>query len=321
MTYLSQREAFGRALQKYGYQNDRVVVLDADTSSSTMSKYFAEEFPDRFINVGIAEPCMVDVAVGLALAGYIPIINAFAALLSLRAVEQIRTNVAYAETNLKIIAGYSGISDYKDGPTHHSIMDIGIMRMMPNMTVIVPADEVEIQKWLPIIAEYKGPVYFRLSREGGEVVHSNNSVFEIGKGLILKDGSDVCIITNGTILSRSLQAANMLMKEGINATVVEMPCVKPLDNDLLLLLAEKNQAFVTIEEHSIFGGLGGAIAEFVSSTIPIPLLRLGIRDSFSRTARDHAALLDFSGLSVNDIAETCKKAIEMKTAKRFFQPV
>lgn len=321
MTNLSQREAFGRALLMYGYQNKKVVVLDADTSSSTMSKYFADEFPDRFINVGIAEPCMVDVAVGLALAGFIPVINGFAALLSLRAVEQIRTCVAYAETNVKIIAGYSGVSDFKDGPTHHSIMDMGIMRMMPNMTVIAPADEVEIRKWLPIIAEYRGPVYFRLSREGSDIIHSNDSNFEIGKGIILEQGSDVCIITNGTILTRNLQAADVLKQEGISATVVEMSCIKPLDGDLLLAMADKHRAFVTVEEHSIYGGLGGAVSEFLSSTIPIPLLRMGIRDCFSRTALNYSDLLDFSGLGVGDIVKTCKKAIEMKTLNRDFHLV
>ncbi|MFW5713944.1 MAG: transketolase family protein, partial [Brevefilum sp.] len=171
MNVISQREAFGKALRDFGEKSKEIVVLDADTSCSTMSKYFAEAFPDRFINVGIAEPCLVDTAVGMALGGFIPFVNAFSALLSLRALEQIRTCVAYANTNVKLAASYAGLSDYKDGPTHHSIMDIGIMRMMPGMTVIVPADEQEIKAWVPVIAEHRGPVFLRLSRAGTEKVH------------------------------------------------------------------------------------------------------------------------------------------------------
>ena len=314
MGFISQREAFGMALLEYGHKDPNVVVLDADTSSSTMSKFFADTFPDRFINVGIAEPCLVDVAVGMALGGFIPFINAFAALLSLRALEQIRTCIAYANTNVKIIAGYAGLSDYKDGPTHHSIIDIGIMRMIPGMTVIVPADEEEIKEWVPIIAAHSGPVYFRLSRSGNEIIHNTKPKLQIGKGLVLKEGTDVGIIATGSMVIRSLRAAGELEKEGINAAVIEMSSIKPIDEELILETAEKTGALVTAEEHSIYGGLGGAVSEIISEKSPVPIMRVGIRDMFTCTAPDPESLMDAFGMSVIDLVVAGKHAIEKRLA-------
>jgi len=312
MDYISQREAFGRAMVEYGSKNQNVVVLDADTSSSTMSKYFAEKFPDRFFNVGIAEPCLVDVAVGMALGGFTPFISAFAALLSLRALEQIRTCVAYANTNVKIIAGYAGLSDYKDGPTHHAILDIGIMRMMPGMTVIVPADEKEVREWIPIIATHKGPVYLRLSRSGNEIIHSSTPKLQIGKGLVLKEGTDVGIIAAGSMVIRSLRAAEKLEKGGISTAVINMPSIKPIDEELILKTAEKTGALVTAEEHSICGGLGGAVSEIITEKNPVPLMRIGIRDEFARTAPDPESLKDAFGMSVVDIVDAGKRAVKKR---------
>ena len=186
MGNVSMREAYGRALAEYGELNQNVVVLDADTSSSTLSNFFAKKFPQRFINVGIAEPCMVDVAVGMALEGMIPFVNGFAALLSLRALEQVRTCICYAQTNVKLAASYAGVSAFKDGPTHHSITDIAIMRSLPEMTVIVPADSVEAASWVPTLAKYDRPVYFRLSRAVTVPVHQEGLHLDIGKGLILR---------------------------------------------------------------------------------------------------------------------------------------
>jgi len=312
MGFLSHREAFGRSLQEYGGINKHIVVLDADTSSSTMSRIFAERYPERFINVGIAEPCLIDVSVGMALGGYIPFVNAFSALLSLRALEQIRTCIAYANMNVKIAAGYSGLSDFKDGPTHHSIMDIGIMRMLPGMTVIVPADEIEIKEWIPIIAEYEGPIYFRLSRAGSEVVHKTKPILEIGKGIVLREGDDVCIIAVGLMVSRCLQASELLAEKGVSVSVVEMPSIKPLDEELILDMASKTKAFVTAEEHSIIGGLGGAVAEVLASKHPIPLERIGIKDTFARTAPDPDSLLDAYGMGVDEIIMACNSVLERK---------
>lgn len=312
MGNLAQREAFGKALAEYGQKNERIIVLDADTSSSTMSNHFAKRYPGRFINVGIAEPCLVDVGVGLALGGFIPFLNAFAALISLRAVEQIRTCVAYAHTNVKIAASYAGLSDYKDGPTHHSIMDIAIMRMMPGMTVIVPSDEIEIKKWVPIIAEYEGPVYFRLSRAETGLVHNGDLKLEIGKGITLQQGKDVTIIAIGSMVSRSLQAAEELKDEGISTRVVAMPTIKPIDRDLIIKSASETGAIVTVEEHSILGGLGGAVSEVISEEVPTPIVRVGIRDTFTRTALDVESLLDEYGMSVNDIVSAVNNVLIKK---------
>jgi len=315
MGAISQREAFGKALVEYGEKNPNIFVLDADTSSSTMSIYFSKKFPHRFVNVGIAEPCLVDVAVGVALGGFTPFINAFAALLSLRALEAIRTCVAYANTNVKVVAGYAGVSDFKDGPTHHSILDIGIMRMLPGMTVIVPADEIEIREWVPIIAEHKGPVYFRLSRAGTQIVHHTHPVLKIGKGITLRDGADVGIVCAGSMAARSLEAANLLEKEGIHATVIEMPTIKPIDRDLIVKTAERTGCLVSAEEHSVLGGLGGCVAEVLSDLQPVPLERIGVQDVFARTAKDVESLLDACGMSILDIANACKRSIKRRDQK------
>jgi transketolase len=312
MAVISQREAFGLALRDFGAQAEEIVVLDADTSCSTMSCYFAEAFPERFINVGIAEPCLVDVAVGMALGGFTPFVNAFSALLSLRALEQIRTCVAYANTNVKLAASYAGLSDYKDGPTHHSIMDIGIMRMLPGMTVIVPADEAEIKAWVPVIARHPGPVFLRLSRAGTAPVHPSPPEVKIGKGFMLKDGRDVAIIGTGMMVHRCLEAAIDLAKEGIETAVIEMPSIKPIDEGLILEAATTTGAIVTAEEHSIIGGLGGAVAEVLGRDLPTPLERVGIHDAFARTGPDPETLMDACGLSVADIIKACKKAISRK---------
>lgn len=312
MGIMAQREAFGTALLEYGSHAPNVVVLDADTSSSTLSKYFAEAFPERFYNVGIAEPCLVDVAVGLALGGFTPFINAFSALLSLRALEQIRTCVSYANVNVKIAAGYAGLSDYKDGPTHHSLIDIGIMRMLPGMTVIVPADEHEIKAWVPVIAEHQGPVFLRLSRSGSESVHPTIPEVEIGKGFQLRHGSDVSIITAGLMVARSLRAAEALLKEGIQAGVIEMSSIKPIDESLILQAAHQTGALVTAEEHSIIGGLGSAVAEVVTAHHPVPVERVGVHDVFARTGPDPDTLMDAFGLSVEDICKACRKVIHRK---------
>jgi len=315
MGSISQREAFGIALAEYGEKNPNIFVLDADTSSSTMSVHFSNKFPQRFVNVGIAEPCLVDVAVGIALGGFTPFINAFAALLSLRALEQIRTCVAYANTNVKIVAGYAGVSDFKDGPTHHSMLDIGIMRMLPGMTVIVPADEIEIREWVPIIAEHKGPVYFRLSRASTQIVHQIKPPLEIGKGIVLQEGVDVGIVSIGSMVARSLEAADSLEKEGIHAAVIEMPSIKPIDRDLIISTAEKTGCLVSAEEHSVMGGLGGCVAEVISESHPVPLERIGVQDVFTRTAMDVESLMDAYGMSIQDIVDACKRSIKRRDQK------
>jgi transketolase len=306
------REGYGRALAAYGTANPDVVVLDADTSSSTLARFFADRYPERFYNIGIAEPCLVDVAVGLALGGKIPFANAFAALLSLRACEQIRTCVAYARTNVKLAAGYAGLSDFKDGPTHNAITDIAILRAMPEMTVIVPADTLEAAKWVPVIAEYDGPVYLRLSRATTLPVHDEDLEIEMGKGLSLRDGQDVTIVATGAMVGRSLLAADKLAEKGISARVLEIHTIKPLDVDLVCQAAAETGAIVTAEEHSIIGGLGGAVAETLADNCPTSLVRVGIADTFALTAFNPEILMDAFGLSVDDVVDAAERAIQRK---------
>ncbi|HLC04031.1 MAG TPA: transketolase C-terminal domain-containing protein [Anaerolineales bacterium] len=315
MGIMSIREAYGRALAAYGAENPEVVVLDADTSSSTLSHFFAEAFPDRFFNVGIAEPCLVDVAVGLALGGKIPFANAFAALISLRAAEQVRTSVCYGRTNVKLAAGYAGLSDFKDGPTHNAIMDLAVMRAMPEMTVIVPADAVETSKWVKVVAEYDGPVYLRLSRAAAQSIHDEGLRVEIGKGLTLRPGTDVCLIATGSMVGRTMEAAEGLAREGIEARVLEIHTLKPLDRDLVIQAAEETGALVTAEEHSVIGGLAGAVSEALTEAFPAPLERVGLRDTFGRTGLDAEALMDFYGLGVEDIIKAGKRVLERKTTR------
>ena len=312
MAEISQREAYGLALAEYGELNPRVVALDADTSSSTYSSYFSERFPERFFNIGIAEQCLVDVAVGLALEGLIPFVNAFAALLSLRALEQIRTCVCYAHTNVKLAASYAGVSDYKDGPTHHSIMDIATMRAMPDMTIIQPADGREAAAWVPVVAEHEGPVYLRLSRDGSAPVHADNPSVEIGKGIVLRKGRDVTIACTGSMVVRSLAAATELAGDGIAARVIEINTIKPLDAELIQEAASETGALVTAEEHSIIGGLGGAVAEVLCEAQPVPLERVGVRDTFTCTGLDAESLMDACGLGVADVIAASKSVLARK---------
>ena len=312
MTITSMREAYGRALADYGALNPRLVVVDVDTSSSTLTHFFAKRFPERFYNIGIAEPCMVDVGVGLALCGLIPFVNGFAALLALRSLEAIRTNVCYARTNVKIAASYAGLSDYKDGPTHHAITDIAMLRSLPDMTVIIPADPAEAAAWVPLVAEFDGPVYLRISRAGAIPVYQPGTPLIIGKGLTLRPGNDLTIIAAGTMAGRSLQAAERLAVEGIQARVLEIHTIKPLDEAIIRQAAQETGAIVTAEEGTIIGGLGSAVAETLAESFPTPMVRVGIHDQFCRTAPDPETLMDAFGLSVEDILSACHRVYKQK---------
>ena len=301
------RKIFGETLAEYGAIDSNIVVLTADVSSSVLTSYFNEKFPERSFNTGIAEAGMMDTAVGMALVGMTPFVNTFAALF-LRAVEQIRSCVAYPNVNVKLVGSYAGLSDFKDGPTHHSIIDISIMRSMPNMTVIVPSDCTEIRKMIPLIAQYKGPVYLRISRADMVKVFFDDHQPEIGKGIMVREGKDVSIITNGHMLSRSLEAAGVLVGKGVDTRVVNMHTVKPLDTGLVIKCARETGAIVTAEEHSIIGGLGSSVAETLVRDLPVPVEMVGINDTFAETAPDHDSLLDHYGMSVNDIVIAAEKA-------------
>jgi transketolase len=307
----SLRKAYGESLADYGATNTDVAVVVADVSSSVQTSYFAERFPERFFNVGITEQSMVDVAVGLALGGMVPFANTFAVLF-LRTFEQIRTCVAYAKTNVKIVGGYSGLSDFKDGPTHHADTDITIMRSLPNMTVVEVADAVETRKMVPAVGGYDGPVYLRITRADMPVLFEESYEVEIGKGVILRDGDDVTLIASGVMVYRCLEASRILAQEGIDARVVNMHTIKPLDMSLVEKAARETGAIVTAEEHSIIGGLGGAVAEALGGTSPAPLERIGIRDVFTETALTYDDLLDHYGMGVKDIIESARRATGRK---------
>ncbi len=312
MAEIPQREAYGRALAEYGTINENIVVLDADTSSSTLTHFFGSKFPDRFFNIGIAEPCLVDFGVGMSLGGYVPFVNAFAAFLSLRAIEQVRTCVAYAETNVKLIGHYAGLSDFKDGPTHNCVVDLAVMRSLPNMTVIVPSDNNQIKNWIPIIAEHQGPLYFRMSRDKSILVHPEDVKPEIGKGMVLKEGSDVALIATGAMVGRCMLAAKLLEDSGISARVLEIHTIKPIDVEAICEAARGTGAIVTAEEHTILGGLGGAVAEVLSENCPTPMIRIGVKDRFSVTAKDADVLMDYMGLRVDDIVNAAKQVFKKK---------
>lgn len=308
---MSVRKAYGEALADYGAINSNVVVLAADVSSSVYTSFFAKRFPDRFYNVGITEQAMIDVAVGLALGGKIPFVNTFAALY-LRAAEQIRTCIAYANTNVKIAGVYSGLSDFKDGPTHHADSDIAIMRSLPNMTVMEAADGIEAKKMVPIIAEHNGPVYFRISRAEVPVLFDEKYEVKIGKGVTIRDGEDITLIASGSMVSRCLDAAETLTHEGVNARIVNMHTIKPLDVSLVKKAAEETGAIVTAEEHSVIGGLGSAVAEVLGTNYPVPLNCVGIADTFTETALNYEDLLDHYGMSVKNIVEAALRVNKRK---------
>ncbi len=305
------RKVYGETLAELGDKNPRIVVLTADVSGSVLTTYFAQRHPERFFNVGIAEAGMVDAAVGLSLGGYIPFANTFAALF-LRAAEQIRSCVAYARTNVKLVGGYGGLSDYKDGPTHHSIMDFAVMRAMPYMTVVSPADAMELKTLLPQIAEHDGPVYLRISRNDMPVLFDKGHKAKLGKGVVIRDGDDATIIANGHMVARSIQASERLSKQGIRARVVNIHTIKPLDSALIKRCTEETGCLVTVEEHLLAGGLGSAVLESISTRIAVPVEMVGLDDRFAETALDHESLLDKYGMSVGDIVKATKRAVKRK---------
>ena len=307
----SIRIAYGQALAEYGFKNEEVVVLDAAVSASTQSHYFAAKHPKRFFNVGIAEAGMVDVAVGLALRGKIPFVNTFAFLLAFRAAEQIRTCVAYSKVNVKLAAHYGGLSDSFDGPTHHAISDVAMMRGLPGMTIVIPADSTEAKLAVPAVAEHAAPVYLRLNRNELPVLFGEGHPFEIGKGITLQDGGDVTIVACGVMVARALEAAEALRQAGVSARVINMHTIKPLDVDLLLTAASETGCIVTAEEHSVIGGLGSAVAEALSEIRPVPVVRVGLAARIAETG-PYFALLDRYGMGVADVVAAAKRAIALK---------
>jgi len=302
------RKAYGEALVQLGRENPDVVALSADVSNSDFSYMFQEAFPDRFFNVGIAEQCLVDVSVGLAYSGKIPFANTFAFLFATRALEMVRTHLCYGEANVKLMGAYGGISDSFDGPTHHSISDIAIMRSLPHMTVVVPGDTVAVTKLLPQVAAWPGPVYFRMNRNEVPVLFDSSYEPRIGKAVTVRPGKDVTLIGTGLMLSRCLEAAEVLAGAGTDARVIEVHTIKPLDVDAVVQAARETGALVTAEEHSILGGLGAAVAEAVTDACPVPVKRIGLADRFAETG-PYAAILDRYGMSVDHVVTAARAAM------------
>lgn len=307
------RNELSKALVEYGKVNKDAVVLDADVASSTMTIDFQKAYPDRFFNVGIAEAGMVDTAAGLAMGGKIPFASAFAAMLCYRGMEQIRSCVAYNNANVKLLASFAGVSDYKDGATHHSMIDIALMRALQNMTVVVAADGGELKKMIPAVGDYPGPVYLRLSRADTPYTFGEDEPFKIGKGRVAHEGKDLSILVSGTPLHRCMAAGKLLEKEGISARIVELHTIKPLDEELILSCAEETGALVTVEEHSIIGGLYGAVSEYLTRTRLTPVVPVGINDSFARTAPNPEALWDYCGFTPENIAQAAKEVLKKKS--------
>ncbi len=308
---INMRKAYGEALVELGRSNPNVVALSADVSNSDFSYMFQEAFPDRFYNVGIAEQSLVDVAAGLAYCGKIPFANTFAFLFATRALEMVRTHLCYGGARVKLMAAYSGISDSFDGPTHHAISDIAIMRSLPYMTVVVPGDTVEVAKLLPQVAEWPGPVYFRMNRNEVPRLFDDSHAPQIGKAVKVREGRDLTLIGCGLMLSRCLEATELLAGDGISAGVMEVHTIKPLDEEAVLEAARETGALVTAEEHSIIGGLGAAVAELVAGCQPVPVARVGLPDTFAETG-PYADILNRYGMAVTDIVKAACKAISLK---------
>ncbi len=308
----SLREAYGQELVRIGRSDEKIVVLDADLSSSTRTAMFGSEFPDRFFNMGISEQSMVTTAAGLALSGKKPFASTFAVFLT-RAYEQIRQSICYNNVNVKFVVTHGGITVGEDGATHQIMEDVGVMAGLPNMKVIVPADSIETRSVTDFIADENGPYYVRLSREKFPVINDEKYDFHIGKATTLRDGSDVAIIANGIMVSKALEAAASLKEKGIDARVINMSSIKPIDADAIVKAASETGRIVTAEEHSIYNGLGSRVAEIVSEKHPAIVKRIGMRDVFGRSGKAWE-LFEYFHMDVKDIINNAIISVEEEKA-------
>ena len=311
MANIATRDAYGEALAELGAINNQVVVLDADLSKSTKTNDFKKVYPERFFNLGIAEQNLLGTAAGFAAAGKIPFASSFAVFAVGRAYDQIRNSIAYPNLNVKIAATHAGLTVGEDGGSHQMLEDIALMRAVPNMTVIVPADGVETKQVVMAAAEHQGPVYIRLGRPKVPVLLGDDYKFEIGKGVVLKEGTAVTLIGTGIMVSKAMEAAELLAADGISAAVVNISTIKPLDNALITEMAQKTGAVVTAEEHNIYGGLGSAVAEVLVETCPVPMARVGVEDKFGESGLPDE-LLEKYGLTAANIAAKAKAVVAKK---------
>jgi len=308
---IATREAYGNALAEFG-SDSRIVVFDADLSKSTKTDTFKKKFPERFFNMGIAEGNMMAVAAGMASCGKIVFASSFAMFAAGRAFEQVRNSICYSKLNVKIGASHAGISVGEDGASHQSIEDIALMRAIPNMTVLSPADAVETRHAVKAAIEHDGPVYLRLGRLGVPVIYEESSYkYEFGKGIMLSEGNDATIIATGLMVNLALEAKALLLQEGINARVINIHTIKPIDEEIIVKAAEETGAIVTAEEHNIIGGLGSAVAEVLVEKYPVPMLRVGVQDKFGKSGKPDK-LMEMYGLTAAEIARRTKEVLKLK---------
>lgn len=304
------RDGYSSALIKLGYENENVVVLDADLALSTKTKRFGTIFPDRFFDCGISEANMMGMAAGLATCGKVSFASSFAVFATGRCYDQIRQSIAYPELNVKIVATHAGISVGGDGASHQMLEDMALMRVLPNMRVIAPADAIEVEDVIPAIASIPGPFYVRMGRADAPVIFSRHNKFKVGKAKVLRKGNDVTIISTGTMTAEALRAYDLLKKEGIEARVVHMPTVKPMDKKEVMRAAKETGAIVTCEEHSVIGGLGGAVSRAMSED-PVPMTRIGINDTFGESGKAMELIKKY-GLTADNIAKIAKKMAKVR---------
>jgi transketolase len=310
---MAQRDAFGKALVDLGARNDRVVVIDADLASSTKANLFDAAYPERFFQMGVTEQNVMSVAAGFATMGFVPFANTFACFATKRALDQIRISIAQPRLHVVVVGAYGNLFVGKSGKTHQAHEDVAIMRAMPNMTVVAPGDGVEAYKSVFAVAEHDGPVYLRLTRDPCPVVFDDAYDFRIGPAVVIREGRDVTIMTTGIMLGRAVEAAEALQAEGIDAHILHVPTLKPLDVAAIVAAAEKTGRVVTAEEHTIIGGLGGAVAETLGEHRPTPMRRVGIADVFSESAPNDA-LLEKYGLTSGHIAAAASELVSGKPA-------
>ncbi len=304
------RDAYGAALKQLGTRDD-ILVLDADLAKATKTIAFKKEFPEKFIDCGIAEGNMMGVAAGLATTGYTVFASSFAMFAAGRAFEQVRNSIAYPNLNVKIGATHAGISVGEDGASHQCCEDIALMRSIPNMVIINPADDIEAMAAVHAAVDHEGPVYMRFGRLAVPRINSEDYKFELGKGVLLKDGKDVTIVASGLMVGEALIAAETLAAEGIDARVINIHTIKPIDKDILVAAAKETGAIVTAEEHSVIGGLGSAVSEALAEEYPVPVVKLGVNDTFGKSG-PALELLKIFGLDAENIVAKAKKAIELK---------
>jgi transketolase len=307
-----EQNVYGNILEKAGELNKNVLVVDADLARATQTDLFSKKFPDRYFDIGIAEQDMLGIAAGMAVMGKIPFVGTFATFVTKRACDQINVSIAYPRLDVRIIGIEAGLSSGRNGATHQSVDDLAIMRAMPNMTVVVPADAEEIKQVVIASLEYKGPVYFRMQRGSIPTLFDREKYrFDFGKGVKISGGNDVTIISTGIMTKTAIEASDELKKQGISAGIVHMPTLKPLDKDILIEAAIESKALVTVENHSIIGGLGSSVAETIVEGYPVPMERVGIKDTFGETG-DNDYLFNKYGLSVSAIIKAAQNVIKRK---------